>query len=84
MTSPLGCNRIGYEDFHDSTDSGFMHKLIITLRKVAGDEEANIETVESTSADEDLVFLVGPRAASFSVDRDPHSRTVLQKMSADR
>jgi len=61
-----------------------MHKLIVTLRKVAGVEEASIETVESTTGDEDLVFLVGPRAASFAVDRDPHSRTVLQKMSVDR
>jgi hypothetical protein len=61
-----------------------MHKLIVTLRKVAGVEEAKVETVESTSGDEDLVFLVGPRAASFSVDRASHSRTVRQKMLADR
>jgi hypothetical protein len=61
-----------------------MHKLIVTPRKVAGVEEAKVETVESTSGDEDLVFLVGPRAASFSVDRASHSRTVRQKMLADR
>jgi hypothetical protein len=61
-----------------------MHKLIVTPRKVAGVEEANVETVESTTGDEDLVVLVGPRAASFFVDRDPHSGTVLRKMSADR
>jgi hypothetical protein len=61
-----------------------MHKLIVTLRKVAGVEEAKVENVEWTSGDEDLFFLVGPRAASFSVDRGSHSRAVLQKMSADR
>ena len=84
MTSPPGCNRIGYGDFRNPTDSGFMHKLIVTLRKVAGVEEAKVETVESTPVAEDLVFLVGPRAAGFAVDRPSHSRRVLQKMSADR
>ena len=65
-------------------DSGFMHKLIVTLRKVAGVEEAKVETEDSTHGDENLVFLVGPRAASFSVERPVHSRAVLQKMSAAR
>lgn len=61
-----------------------MHKLIVTLRKVARDEEATIETVESTSGAEDLVFLVGPRAASFSVDRALRSKRVFEKTSTDR
>jgi hypothetical protein len=61
-----------------------MHKLIVTLRKVARDEEATVETVDATSGDEELVFLVGPRAAGFAVGRTSHSRSVLQKLSADR
>jgi hypothetical protein len=70
--------------FLDPADSGFMHKLIVTLRKVAGVEETKSETVESTSGAEDLVFLVGSKAAGFAVDRPSHSRTVLQKISANR
>jgi hypothetical protein len=78
------CNSIGYAEFLDPADSGLMHKLIVTLRKVARGEEATIETVESTSGREELVFLVGPRAAGFSVDRASRARTVNQKTSADR
>ena len=53
-------------------DSGFMHKLIVTLRKVARGEEAEVETMDSNSGDEELVFLVGPRAAGFAVGRTLH------------
>lgn len=84
MTSPPGCNSIGYTVSRDSTDSGFMHKLIVTLRKVARGEEATVETVEAASGDEEFVFLVGPRAAGFAVGRTSRSRSVLEKLSADR
>jgi hypothetical protein len=61
-----------------------MHKLVVSLRKVARSEEATVETIDATSGDEELVFLVGPRAAGFAVDQSSHSRSVLQKLSADR
>lgn len=61
-----------------------MHKLTIKQRKAPGTVKAKGEAGESTSRDEDLVFLVGPRAASFAIDRPVHSRAVLQKMSAAR
>jgi len=70
--------------FLDPADSGLMHKLIVTLRKVARGEEATIETVESTSGAEELVFLVGPRAAGFSVDWAERSRRAVEKTSTDR
>ena len=84
MTSHPGRDCNGYAYFPHTADSGFMHKLIVTLRKVAGVEAAKYETGESTQCDEELVFLVGPRAASFSVERPVQSRAVLQKMSAAR
>jgi transcription elongation GreA/GreB family factor len=49
-----------------------MHKLIVSLRKVARGEESTVETVDATSGDEELVFLVGPRAAGFAVGRTSH------------
>jgi len=49
-----------------------MHKLIVTLRKVARGEEAEVEAVDGGSGDEELVFLVGPRAAGFAVGRTLH------------
>lgn len=61
-----------------------MHKLIVSLRKVARGEEASVETVDATSGEEELVFLVGPRAAGFAVGGSSQSRSVLQKLSADR
>jgi hypothetical protein len=84
VTSHRGCIRNGYAYFPLDADSGFMHKLILTLRKVAAVEQPEDEPGDSTQSDEDLVFLVGPRAASFSVERPMHSRAVLQKMSAAR
>ena len=85
MTSHPGCNRDGYADFPDRTDSGFMHKRIVTQGQVAAVEKADKEdTGESNSGAQGLVFLVGPRAANFSVERRVHSRAVLQKMSAAR
>ncbi|HKY48385.1 MAG TPA: hypothetical protein VJQ79_10435 [Acidimicrobiia bacterium] len=61
-----------------------MHKLTKRQRKVAGAEEAKDQILESASGDEGLVFLVGPRAASYSVERRVQSRAVLQRMSAAR
>ena len=59
-----------------------MHKLMVTLRQVAGSEEATVETVEASPGEADLVFLVGPRAASFD---DPawYVRTVFERLSTD-
>lgn len=61
-----------------------MHKLIVTLRKVAGVEEATVEAAEVRYGDEDLIFVVGPKAAGFAVKRVSQAQTFLQKMSAGR
>jgi hypothetical protein len=61
-----------------------MHKLMVTLRKVAGSEEATVETVEARPRERDLVFLVGPRAASSVDDSTRYVGTVLERASVDR
>jgi hypothetical protein len=60
-----------------------MHKLMVTLRKVAGSEEATVETVETTPRETDLVFLMGPRAASSVDDSTRYVRKVFETSSVD-